>query len=38
MRRQLDHLGAARSVNLGLRMCDVKVRQSATYASCVTGT
>ena len=35
MRRGLDHPGGARSVRLGLRMYDVKVRPSATYGSCV---
>ena len=38
MRRELDNLGAARSVRLGLRMYDVKVRPSATYGSCVWAT
>ena len=38
MRRELDNLGAARSVPLGLRMYDVKVRPSATYGSCVWAT
>ena len=35
MRRTLDHLGAARSVRLSLRLYDVQVRQTATYGSCV---
>ena len=38
LRRQLDHLGADRSVRLGLRLYDVKVRPSALYGSCVWGT
>ena len=38
LRRELDHLDAARSVRLGLRLYDVKVRPSATYASCVWAT
>ena len=38
MRRELDHLSAARSVRLGLRLYDVKVKPSATYGSCVWGT
>ena len=38
LRRELDHLDAARSVRLGLRLYDVKVRPSATYGSCVWAT
>ena len=38
LRRDLDHLSAARSVHLGLRMYDVRVRPSATYGSCVWAT
>ena len=38
MRRELDNLDVARSVRLGLRLYDVKVRPSATYGSCVWGT
>lgn len=36
--RDLDHLSAARSVHLGLRMYDLRVRPSATYGSCVWAT
>ena len=35
MRRELDHLSAARSVRLGLRLYDVKVKRLATHGSCV---
>ena len=38
MCRELDRLGAARSVRLGLRMYEVKVRPLATYGSCVSAT
>lgn len=38
LRREQDHLGAARSVRLVIRMDDVKVRQSATYGASVWGT
>ena len=38
LRRQLDHLDAAKSVHLGLRLYDVKVRPSATYGACVWAT
>ena len=38
LRRELDHLGAARSVRLGFRLYDVKVRPSAVYGSCVWAT
>ena len=38
LRRELDHLDADRSVRLGLRLYDVKVRPSATYGSCVWAT
>ena len=38
LRRELDNLGAARSIRVGLRLYDVKVRPSATYGSCVWAT
>lgn len=38
LRRQLGHLDAARSIWLGLRLYDVKVRPSAVYGSCVWAT
>ena len=38
LRRELDSLDAARSVRLGLRLYDVKVRPAATYGSCVWAT
>ena len=38
LRRELDNLDAGRSVRLGLRLYDVKVRPAALYGSCVWAT